>query len=143
MQLQYYLEKSSLLTPDQVSTLLQIPVNVKDRDVFHVTLEDYLLALTGTVEELARLAPNSVTMGDYARPVGICRFVKDVHAGFQLLNLKNDSLRRRSDGIKYSVSGMFVVVGWVRGYEQRTWADKCVYRSRRSRTWFTICRYVV
>ena len=34
----------------------------------------------------------------------ISRFVKDVHAGFQLLNLKNDSLRRRSDSIKYNVS---------------------------------------
>jgi hypothetical protein len=29
--------------------------------------------------------------------------VKDLHAGFQILNLKNDSLRRRSDSIKYNV----------------------------------------
>jgi hypothetical protein len=51
----------------------------------------------------ARLARNSVTLGDYERPLLINRFVKDLHAGFQILNLKNDGLRRRSDGIKYRV----------------------------------------
>lgn len=51
----------------------------------------------------ARLARNSVTQGNYARPLVIAGFVKDVHAGFQLLNLKNDALRRRSDGVKYKV----------------------------------------
>jgi len=55
------------------------------------------------IEELSRLAINSVTLGDYQRPLQISQFVKDIHAGFQILNLKNDSLRRRSDGIKYSV----------------------------------------
>ena len=79
-------------------------VNLKDRDAFHLTIEDYLLALTNTIEELARLAPNSVTLGDCARPLQISKFIKDIHAGFQLLNLKNDALRRRSDTIKYSVS---------------------------------------
>ena len=48
-----------------------------------------------------------MTLGDYKLPVEICQFVKDVHTGFQILNLKNDSLRRRSDSIKYSVSGFF------------------------------------
>lgn len=51
----------------------------------------------------ARLAVNSVTLGDYTRPMQIGNFVKEVFAGFQLLNLKNDILRKRSDGIKYSV----------------------------------------
>jgi len=52
----------------------------------------------------ARLAPNAVTLGDFSRPLQISKFIKDIHAGFQLLNLKNDTLRRRSDGIKYAVS---------------------------------------
>lgn len=52
----------------------------------------------------SRLAVNSVTLGDYARPLQIGNFIKDLFAGFQLLNLKNDILRKRSDGIKYSVS---------------------------------------
>lgn len=55
------------------------------------------------VEELSRLAVNSVTLGDYHRPLEINNFIKDLFAGFQLLNLKNDILRKRSDGIKYSV----------------------------------------
>ena len=97
-----------------------MPINLKDRDAFHLTLEEYLLALTNLVEELvsccllspclalfshsqARLAPNSVTLGDYPRPLQISKFVKDVHAGFQLLNLKNDILRRKADGLKYNV----------------------------------------
>lgn len=80
-----------------------VPVNLKDQDAFHITIEEYLQSLITLIEELARLAINSVTLGDYQRPLQISQFVKDVHAGFQILNLKNDSLRRRSDGIKYSV----------------------------------------
>ena len=85
-------------------------MNLKEQDAFHITIEDYLLALTSTIEELARLAPNAVTLGDYSRPLQISRFIKDVHAGFQLLNLKNDTLRRRSDGLKYSVKKVEDVV---------------------------------
>ena len=58
----------------------------------------------------ARLARNSVTLGDYSRPLKISKFVKDVHAGFQILNLKNDVLRKRSDGIKYRVKDVEDVV---------------------------------
>lgn len=87
-----------------------VPVNLKDRDTFHIPLETYLLALTSTIEELARLAPNSVVLGDFSRPLQISRFVKEVQAGFQLLNLKNDTLRRRVDGVKYSVKKVEDVV---------------------------------
>ncbi|KAL8709612.1 MAG: hypothetical protein Q9220_005704 [cf. Caloplaca sp. 1 TL-2023] len=80
-----------------------MPSDVKDQDTFHITTEEYLHALISLIEELARLAVNSVTLGDYQKPLQISKFVKDVHAGFQILNLKNDSLRRRSDSIKYSV----------------------------------------
>lgn len=82
---------------------LTVPVNLKDRDAFHITIEEYLQSLITLIEELARLAVNSVTLGDYQRPLQISQFVKDLHAGFQILNLKNDSLRRRSDSIKYNV----------------------------------------
>lgn len=56
-----------------------------------------------------RLTPNAVTLGDLSRPLQISKFIKDIHAGFQLLNLKNDTLRRRSDGIKYAVSLPFSI----------------------------------
>lgn len=110
LQLHEWLSSSKLITLEEVGTKLGVPTNLKDRDEFHVTIEDYLLALTSTIEELARLAPNSVTLGDYKRPLEISRFVKDVHAGFQLLNLKNDALRRRADGVKWNVKRVEDVV---------------------------------
>ncbi|GKZ92859.1 hypothetical protein AnigIFM59636_005921 [Aspergillus niger] len=101
---------SSFLTIEEVGNFLGVPVNLKEQDAFHLTIEEYLLALISMVEELARLAVNSVTLGDYTRPVQIGNFIKDLFAGFQLLNLKNDILRKRSDGIKYSVKKVEDVV---------------------------------
>lgn len=103
-------ETGQLLTIEEVGSVMNVPVNVKDRDTFHLTIEEYLLALISLVEELSRLARNSVTLGDYRRPLQISQFIKDVHAGFQILNLKNDSLRKRSDGIKYKVKEVEDVV---------------------------------
>lgn len=96
----------------QTEQLIQtlVPVNLKDRDAFHLTIEEYLLALISLLDELARLARNSVTLGDHRRPLQIAQFTKDVHAGFQILNLKNDTLRKRSDGIKYRVKEVEDVV---------------------------------
>jgi len=96
-------EAGRLLTIEDVGAILDVPVNLKDRDAFHISIEEYLQSLITLIEELARLAVNSVTLGDYQRPLQISQFVKDLHAGFQILNLKNDSLRRRSDSIKYNV----------------------------------------
>lgn len=61
------------------------------------------------LKKKSRLAVNSVTLGDYERPLQIGNFIKDLFSGFQLLNLKNDILRKRSDGIKYSVSRQFSI----------------------------------
>jgi hypothetical protein len=148
--------KSSFLTIDEVGKFLDgmllvfsvcdmpcniltalsstVPVNLKDEDAFHLTIEEYLLALISMVEELSRLAVNSVTLGDYARPLEINSFIKDLFAGFQLLNLKNDILRKRSDGIKYSVS-LTNVFSFVLA---DTDSDG-LRRSKRLKTWFTIC----
>ncbi|MCJ1255209.1 hypothetical protein MMC24_003025 [Lignoscripta atroalba] len=99
-----------LLTIEEVGHILKVPTNLKDRDAFHLSIEEYLHSLISLIDELARLAVNSVTLGDYQRPLQISQFVKDIHAGFQILNLKNDSLRRRSDSIKYSVKKIEDVV---------------------------------
>ncbi len=80
-----------------------VPVNLKDRDAFHITIEEYLMSLASITDEMSRLAVNSVTLGDNELAVRISTFVRDLHAGFQLLNLKNDQLRRKVDGIKYAV----------------------------------------
>ncbi|KAF2429785.1 Translin [Tothia fuscella] len=99
-----------LLTIEEVGGVLNVPVNLKDSDAFHLTIEEYLLALVSLIEELARLARNSVTLGDFRRPLQISQFIKDVHAGFSILNLKNDILRKRVDGIKYRVKEVEDVV---------------------------------
>ncbi|KAI1808038.1 Translin [Daldinia bambusicola] len=96
-------ELGRLLTIEEVGQLLKVPVNLKDRDAFHITIEEYILALTDITEELSRLAMNSVTMGDIYLTVRISGFVKDLFAGFQLLNLKNDIVRKRVDAVKYHV----------------------------------------
>ena len=87
----------------QPTTHVTVPVNLTDRDAFHLTIEEYLLAMTDMTEELSRLAMNAVTLGDVELTVRISAFIKDLFAGFQLLNLKNDMLRRRVDGVKYHV----------------------------------------
>lgn len=57
-----------------------------------------------------RLAVNSVIVGDFSRPCAISTFITDLGAGFRLLNLKNDALRRRFDGLKYDVKKVEEVV---------------------------------
>ena len=99
-----------LLTLEDVGTIFSVPINLKDRDAFHITIEEYLLGLISVVDELARLAVNSVTLGDNALAVQISGFIKDLHAGFQVLNLKNDILRKRVDSIKYAVKKVEDVV---------------------------------
>ncbi|CAG8499021.1 6173_t:CDS:2 [Funneliformis caledonium] len=63
-------------------------------------VEDILHSFIALTNELSRLAVNSVTSGDYNRPLRISKFVKELYTGFQLLNLKNDALRKRYDAIK-------------------------------------------
>lgn len=58
----------------------------------------------------SRLAVNSVTAGDYGRPVRVAKFVGELDSGFRLLNLKNDSLRKRFDGLKYDLKKVEEVV---------------------------------
>lgn len=51
-----------------------------------------------------------MTIGDYQRPLQISKFVAELNAGFRLLNLKNDSLRKRFDSLKYDVKKIEEVV---------------------------------
>ncbi|KAI6368373.1 hypothetical protein MCOR25_004670 [Pyricularia grisea] len=103
-------ELGRLLSLEEVGAVLQVPVNIQDRDAFHITIEEYLLALTDLTNELSRLATNAVTLGDFEMAVRISSFVRDLHAGFQLLNLKNDILRKRVDSVKYDVKKVEDVV---------------------------------
>lgn len=51
-----------------------------------------------------------MTAGDYNRPLRISNFINDLDSGFRLLNLKNDPLRKRYDGLKYDVKKIEEVV---------------------------------
>lgn len=91
----------SLVTKKQVEQVMGVD---EGKASVHVATEDYLHGIINMLNELPRLAVNRVTMGDFRTPVRLASFVKQVHAGFQLLNLKNDSLRKRFDGIKVCIN---------------------------------------
>lgn len=101
-----FLEKGVLI--DRITTAQILGVHEKEN--IHLDLEDYLMGLLNLASELARFAINSVTLGDYSRPLQISKFVAELNAGFRLLNLKNDSLRKRFDVLKYDVKKIEEVV---------------------------------
>lgn len=94
----------------------------------HIELEDYLYGICSLPNELvtlssfslnfpyfflefssdssnwwvqSRLCVNSVTASNFELPLKINAFVSDIYAGFRLLNLKNDGLRKKYDGMKW------------------------------------------
>ncbi|CAG8737927.1 16285_t:CDS:2, partial [Racocetra persica] len=96
-----YLQSEKLITASEIESLLGAKINLNnDLQDFHISLEEFLHCFITLTNELSRLAINSVTVGDYNRPLRISNFVQQLYTGFQLLNLKNDALRRRFDGIK-------------------------------------------
>ncbi|XP_005183753.1 translin [Musca domestica] len=103
-----YLEAGFLVTRETVAELLELKTN--QAEGFHLDIEDYLMGILQMASELSRFATNSVTMGDYDRPLNISRFMADLNAGFRLLNLKNDGLRKRFDALKYDVKKIEEVV---------------------------------
>lgn len=85
-------------------------VKTNQKDGFHLDIEEYLNGILQMASELSRFATNAVTLGDHSRPLQISRFLADLNAGFRLLNLKNDSLRKRFDGLKYDVKKIEEIV---------------------------------
>ncbi|KAI0632098.1 Translin [Trametes polyzona] len=103
-----YLQSGALLSLQEVAETLGIQPDWQDR--FALSVEDYLHGVINLVNELSRLAVNAVTLGDFDQPIKISLFVKDVFAGFAMLNLKNDLLRRRYDSLKYDLKKIEEVV---------------------------------
>jgi len=99
--LMVYLRDDRLISREEVAGLLGVAA--KREDGFHMDLDDYLHGILNMTNELSRLAVNSVTAGDYTRPLKISQFIGQLDSGFRLLNLKNDALRKRFDGLKYDV----------------------------------------
>ncbi|KAI0061698.1 translin [Artomyces pyxidatus] len=103
-----FLANGTLLSLASVSEQLGIKEEWSDR--FVLSVEDYLHGLISMINELSRLAVNAVTLGDYDAPIRISIFVKELFAGFSMLNLKNDILRRRFDSLKYDIKKIEEVV---------------------------------
>ncbi|RXW22867.1 hypothetical protein EST38_g2988 [Candolleomyces aberdarensis] len=103
-----YLSSRELASLQRVSEQLGMKEEWKDRVTLPV--EDYLHGLISVVNELSRLAVNSVTLGNFDEPIKISMFVKDLFVGFSMLNLKNDTLRRRFDSLKYDMKKIEEVV---------------------------------
>ncbi|XP_050693007.1 translin-like [Eriocheir sinensis] len=95
-----YLEENRLPMHEEVAKALGLCTH-RDQG-FHLDLEDYLQGTLSISHELSRLAINSVTAGDYARPFHIRQFLRDLHAAYSLLFPKNE-LRKKFDELKYSL----------------------------------------
>eukprot|EP01122_Echinamoeba_exundans_P007605 TRINITY_DN2370_c0_g1_i1.p1 TRINITY_DN2370_c0_g1~~TRINITY_DN2370_c0_g1_i1.p1 ORF type:complete len:246 (+),score=55.80 TRINITY_DN2370_c0_g1_i1:3-740(+) len=99
-----YLDSETLISIPEVEKLLGLPGKKPDDPcAWAVELEDYLLGVSFLPAELSRLCVVAVIAEDYTVPEKISKFVSDLFAGFRLLNLKNDFLRKRFDSIKYDV----------------------------------------
>ncbi|KDR82677.1 hypothetical protein GALMADRAFT_238164 [Galerina marginata CBS 339.88] len=103
-----YLSNRTLLSLAQAAGILGIKAEWNDR--MSLPVEDYLHSLISLVNELSRLAVNAVTLGNFEEPIKISIFVKELFAGFSMLNLKNDTLRRRFDSLKYDIKKIEEVV---------------------------------
>ncbi|KAH7366440.1 hypothetical protein KP509_18G078200 [Ceratopteris richardii] len=94
----HWLEAGELLTHVDASALL----GLEDGE-FGLDLEDYLIGLCNLSSELPRYVVNQVTTGDYDCAKRVAKFLSELYAAFRMLNLRNDLLRKRFDGMKYDL----------------------------------------
>ncbi|KAG8831894.1 hypothetical protein FRC17_002389 [Serendipita sp. 399] len=98
-----YLNSGKLASIQDISDILGLEAEWHDE--VHVQIEDYLQGIISS-----RFAINSVTLGNFEEPFKIQSFANDVFAGFSMLSLKNDNLRRRFDSLKYDLKRIEEVV---------------------------------
>ncbi|CAL5422352.1 unnamed protein product [Camellia sinensis] len=94
----HWLETGSLLMHTQVEERLGL-----NTSEFGLDIEDYLIGICFISNELPRYVVNQVTAGDYDCPRKVLKFLTDLHAAFRMLNLRNDLLRKKFDGMKYDL----------------------------------------
>eukprot|EP01018_Ginkgo_biloba_P021266 Gb_15140 [translate_table: standard] len=94
----HWLETGNLLTYVETQDLLGL-----NPEEFGIDIEDYLIGLCQMSSELPRYVVNQVTAGDYDCPRRVSRFLSDLYAAFRILNLRNDLLRKKFDGMKYDL----------------------------------------
>ncbi len=101
----HFVDKEKLLFREEVAGGDWLGISGPDGDGGqrpHLDLEDYLGGLLQLSNEMARFSKTCVIQDDYEWPLRVAAFVRDLQTGFQLLNLKNDALRKKFDGLKYS-----------------------------------------
>ncbi|GBG87348.1 hypothetical protein CBR_g45408 [Chara braunii] len=98
----HWLETGGLLQHKDVEDQLLL-LEVVRTDSFFVDLDDYLIGICGLSNELSRYVVNRVTLGEYEVAERVSKFLNDLYAAFRLLNLRNDALRKRFDGLKYDL----------------------------------------
>ncbi|XP_023540864.1 translin [Cucurbita pepo subsp. pepo] len=94
----HWLETGELLLHPEAEEKLGL--NESD---FTLDVEDYLIGICFMSNELPRYVVNQVTVGDYDCPRKVLKFFTDLHAAFRMLNLRNDFLRKKFDGMKYDL----------------------------------------
>ncbi|CAM8920088.1 unnamed protein product [Rhodiola kirilowii] len=94
----HWLETGSLLLHNEAEEKLGL-----DPSKFGLDIEEYLIGICFMSNELPRYAVNQVTAGDYDCPRKVMKFLTDLHAAFRMLNLRNDFLRKKFDGMKYDL----------------------------------------
>lgn len=101
-----YVQEEKLVSKQKVSEVL----GLDSLTTLHLDIEEYLHGLCHLSNELSRLAVNAVTSEDYHRPVRIGEFLNSLNVGFRMLNMKNDTLRKKFDSIKYDLKKVEEVV---------------------------------
>ncbi|KAG6403763.1 hypothetical protein SASPL_135995 [Salvia splendens] len=94
----HYLETESLLLHAKAEEKLGL-----NPSEFGLDTEDYLTGICFMSNDLPRYVVNRVTAGDYDCPRKVLAFLTDLHAAFRMLNLRNDFLRKKFDGMKYDL----------------------------------------
>nr|AFK45825.1 unknown [Lotus japonicus] len=98
LTLMHWLETGSLLEHNDAQEKLGL-----NGPEFSLDIEDYLVGVCFMSNELPRYVVNQVTAGDYDCSRKVLKFLTDLHAAFRMLNLRNDFLRKKFDGMKYDL----------------------------------------
>ncbi|XP_011077332.1 translin-like [Sesamum indicum] len=70
---------------------------------FGLDIEDYLIGICFMSNDLPRYVVNQVTAGNYDCPRKVLKFLTDVNAAFRMLNLRNDFLHKKFDGMRFDL----------------------------------------
>uniref|UniRef100_A0A0E0QZP3 Translin n=1 Tax=Oryza rufipogon TaxID=4529 RepID=A0A0E0QZP3_ORYRU len=102
----HWLETGGLLMHAEAQEKLGCMPGPCDGGVVHIDCVLCLMKLKGLCfmsNDFPRYVVNRVTAGDYDCPRKVLTFLTDLHASFRMLNLRNDFLRKKFDGMKYDL----------------------------------------